>query len=185
MARVNARSEDHVKIQRPRTRGAAAAGETKRRATLQSPRHQTVMMARRFTAERCANASIPALRSDASTPDAPFKYSLLETSGTSPSSSCSPLLSRRRAHGSFQLFHRRTKLGNEMPWTPAGQQEQRESSCPVDARRRRPPAHRRAKAGRGEPRCPGGLRRPDPSGSCSELAVATGGGAGFPLLGEH
>jgi hypothetical protein len=45
------------------------------------------MMARRFTAERCANASIPAPRLDASTLAAPLKYSLLETSGTSPSSS--------------------------------------------------------------------------------------------------
>jgi hypothetical protein len=68
-----ARSEDHVKRQRLRTRGMAAAGETKRRATLQSPRHQAIMMTRRFTAERCANASIPALRFDASTPDAPLK----------------------------------------------------------------------------------------------------------------
>jgi hypothetical protein len=66
------RSEDHVKKQRLRTRGAAAAGETKRRATLQSPRRQTVMMARRFTAERCANASIPTLRFDASTPNVPL-----------------------------------------------------------------------------------------------------------------
>jgi hypothetical protein len=81
------RSEDHVKKRRSWARGAAAAGETKRRATLQSPRHQTVMMARRFTAERCANASIPVLRFDASTLDAPLKYSLLKTFGTSPSSS--------------------------------------------------------------------------------------------------
>jgi hypothetical protein len=33
-ARVNTRSEDHVKMQRPRMRGTTAAGETKRRATL-------------------------------------------------------------------------------------------------------------------------------------------------------
>jgi hypothetical protein len=45
------------------------------------------MMARRFAAEHCVNASIPALRFDASTLAAPLKYSLLETSGTSPSSS--------------------------------------------------------------------------------------------------
>jgi hypothetical protein len=31
------------------------------------------MMAHRFTAERCTNALIPALRFDASTPDAPLK----------------------------------------------------------------------------------------------------------------
>jgi hypothetical protein len=51
----------------------AAAGEMKRRATLQSPMRQTIMMTRRFTAERCANASIPALKFDASMPDAPLK----------------------------------------------------------------------------------------------------------------
>jgi hypothetical protein len=66
-ARVNARSEDHVKMQRPRTRGTTAADETKRRATQQSLRRQTVMIARHFAAERCANTSIPALRFDAST----------------------------------------------------------------------------------------------------------------------
>jgi hypothetical protein len=66
-ARVNARSEDHVKMQRPRTRGATAAGEMKRRPTQQSPRRQTVMMARHFAAERCTNAPIPALIFDAST----------------------------------------------------------------------------------------------------------------------
>jgi hypothetical protein len=84
---VNARSEDHVIMQRPRTRGTTAAGEMKWRATLLSPRHQTAMMARRFAAERCTNASIPALRLDALTSTAPLKYGLLETSGTSPSSS--------------------------------------------------------------------------------------------------
>jgi hypothetical protein len=51
------------------------------------PEASTVMMARRFAAERRANASVPMLRFDASTPAAPLKYSLLETSGTSPSSS--------------------------------------------------------------------------------------------------
>jgi hypothetical protein len=44
------RSEDHVKMHGPRTRGVTAAGETKRWATLQSPMHQTVMMAHHFTA---------------------------------------------------------------------------------------------------------------------------------------
>jgi hypothetical protein len=55
----------------------------------------------------------------------------------------------------------------------------------VDARRRRPPTHWRAEAGRGKPRSPRDLRCSDPPGSCSELAVATGGSAGSPLLGEH
>jgi hypothetical protein len=45
------------------------------------------MMARRFTAEHRANDSVLALRFDATTPAMPLKYSLLETSGTSPSSS--------------------------------------------------------------------------------------------------
>jgi hypothetical protein len=49
------------------------------------PEASTVMMAHRFTAEHSANASVPALRFDATTPAAPLKYSLLETSGTSPS----------------------------------------------------------------------------------------------------
>jgi hypothetical protein len=70
MARVNARSEGHVKMQGLQTRGATAAGEMKWLAV-----------------ERCANASIPALRFDALTLAAPLKYSLLDTSGTSPSSS--------------------------------------------------------------------------------------------------
>jgi hypothetical protein len=74
-------------MQRPQTRGTTAASEMKRQAMQQSPRCQTVMMARRFTAERRANALIPALRFDASTPAAPFKCSLLDTSGTSPPSS--------------------------------------------------------------------------------------------------
>jgi hypothetical protein len=33
----------------------------------------TIIMMRRLTAERCANASIPVLGFDASTPDAPLK----------------------------------------------------------------------------------------------------------------
>jgi hypothetical protein len=45
------------------------------------------MMAHCFAAERCANASVLALRFDTSTPAVPLKYSLLETSSTSPSSS--------------------------------------------------------------------------------------------------
>jgi hypothetical protein len=51
------------------------------------PEASTVMMARRFTAEHRANALLPALRFDATTPAALLKYSLLNTSGTSPSSS--------------------------------------------------------------------------------------------------
>jgi hypothetical protein len=51
------------------------------------PEASTVIMARRFTIEHCTNASVPALRFDATTLAAPLKYSLLETSGTSPSSS--------------------------------------------------------------------------------------------------
>jgi hypothetical protein len=74
-------------MQRPWTRGATAAGETKRRVMQQSPRHQTVMMAHHFTAACCTDAPIPALRLDASTPAAPFKYNLLDTLGTSPTSS--------------------------------------------------------------------------------------------------
>jgi hypothetical protein len=57
-------------MQRPRMRGATVAGEMKWRPTQQSPRRQTVMMARHFAAERCANTPIPALRFDASTPAA-------------------------------------------------------------------------------------------------------------------
>jgi hypothetical protein len=74
-------------MQRPQTCGATAAGETKRRAMQQSPRRQTVMMARCFATERCANASNPALRFDASMSAAPFQCSFLETFGNSPSSS--------------------------------------------------------------------------------------------------
>jgi hypothetical protein len=90
------------------TRGATAAGETKRRATQQSPRHQTVMMARHFAAERCTEASIPTLRFDASTPATPFKCSLLDTLGTSPTSpsttsSSGPSL----INGPFCLLRRR------------------------------------------------------------------------------
>jgi hypothetical protein len=70
--RQRARSEDHVKMQRPWTRGASATGEMKRQATQQSPRHQTAMMARHFTTGHCADAPIPALGHDASTPTAPL-----------------------------------------------------------------------------------------------------------------
>jgi hypothetical protein len=85
--RQRARSEDHAKMQRLRTRGMTADGETKWQVSQQSPRHQSVMMARHFSAERCADAPIPALGFDALKPATPFKCSLLDTSGTSPSSS--------------------------------------------------------------------------------------------------
>jgi hypothetical protein len=74
-------------MQSPRTRAATAAGETKRRTTQQSPRRQTIMMVHHFAAERCADAPIPALGFDASTLVTPFKCSLLDTLGTSPTSS--------------------------------------------------------------------------------------------------
>jgi hypothetical protein len=57
--RQRAWSEDYVKMQRSQTCGAAAAGETKRRVTQQSPMCQTVMMARHFTAgalRRCSDS---------------------------------------------------------------------------------------------------------------------------------
>jgi hypothetical protein len=76
-----------VKMQRLQTRGVTAAGETKRQASQQSSRHQTIMMARHFATECCADAPIPALGFDASKPTAPFKYSLFDTSSTSPSPS--------------------------------------------------------------------------------------------------
>jgi hypothetical protein len=81
------RSEDHVKMQRPQMRSATAAGEMKRRVMQQSPRCQTDMMARHFTAGRCADALIPVLGLDALTPATPFKCSLLDTLDTSPTSS--------------------------------------------------------------------------------------------------
>jgi hypothetical protein len=72
---------------RPQTHGATAAGKTKRWATQQSPRRQTAMMACHFTAGRCTDALIPVLGLDALMPAAPFKCSLLDTLGTSPTSS--------------------------------------------------------------------------------------------------
>jgi hypothetical protein len=95
-------------MQRPQTHGETAAGETKRRATQQSPRHQTVMMARHFAAERCADAPIPALRFDASTLAAPFKCSLLDTLGTSPTSpSTTSSSGTSPSNGPFCLLRRR------------------------------------------------------------------------------
>jgi hypothetical protein len=54
-----------------------------------------MMMARHFTVEHHANASVLALRFDVTTPATPLKYGRLETFGTSPSSSSavsSPML---------------------------------------------------------------------------------------------
>jgi hypothetical protein len=73
---------------------------------------------------------------------------------------------------------------------PPGQPEQAEGSRPVDAWRRRSPAHWITAAWRGEQRRPWDLHCFDPLGSrtrrCSEHAVAGGGGdAGSPPRGEH
>jgi hypothetical protein len=95
-------------MQRPRTRGVTAAGETKWWATQQSPRRQTVMMAHRFTAACCTNALISALIFDASTPAAPFKCSLLYTLGTSPTSpSTTSSFGTSLSNGPFCLLLRR------------------------------------------------------------------------------
>jgi hypothetical protein len=124
-------------MQRPRTRGATADGETKRRATQQSPRRQTAMMARHFNAGRCANALIPTLGLDASTPAAPFKCSLLDALGTSLSSSSTTSSSDIfSSHGSLCLLRRCRicELGGETSRAPPGQQEQNKGSYPVDGR---------------------------------------------------
>jgi hypothetical protein len=180
-------------MQRPRTRGATAAGETKQRATQQSPRRQTAMLARHFTAERCADAPIPALGLDASTPAMPFKCSLLDTLGTSPpSSSTTSSSDASPSDGSLCLLRRPRihELGGETPRVPPRQPEQPEGSRPVGARHRRPLAHRGTTARRGEPRRPRDLHCFDPLGSrtrrCSERAVTGGSdGAGSPPCGEH
>jgi hypothetical protein len=155
------------------------------------PEASTVMMMRHFTAERCANASVPVLRFDATTPVAPLKYGLLETSGTSPSSSyaISSLMTPKPMDPSASFAAAGTSSGGEAPRAPPGQQEQGESSRPVGARRQRSPAPCGADAGHGESRCARDLQRPDPSGSNaqgrSERVVALGSGAGSPCLGEH
>jgi hypothetical protein len=180
-------------MQRPRTRGATAADETKRRATQQSPKCQTTMMVRHFTAGRCADAPIPALGLDASTPAASFKCSLLDALGTSPTSfSTTSSSDIFPSHGSLCLLRRRwiCELGGETPQAPLGQQERNEGSRPVDAQSRRPPAHWGADAGCGKPLRPRDLHGLDPLGSCtrrcSERAVTGGGGdAGSPPRGEH
>jgi hypothetical protein len=95
-------------MQRPQIRGATAAGVRKQQVTQQSPRRQSIMMAHRFIAARCADALIPVLRFDASTPAVPFKCSLLDTLGTSttsPSTTSSSGTSPR--NGPFCLFSRR------------------------------------------------------------------------------
>jgi hypothetical protein len=174
-------------------RGAIAASEMKQRATQQSPRHQTAMMARHFTAGRCADAPIPALGLDASTSAVPFKCSLLDSLGTSPTSSSTTSSSDIfPSHGSLCLLSRCRiyELGGETPQVPTGQLEENEGSRPVDAWSRRPPTHWGADVGRGEPCRPRDLHGLDPSGSCTrrcyERAVAGGGGdAGSPPRGEH
>jgi hypothetical protein len=111
---------------------------------------KTVMMARRFTAERSIDASIPALRFDASTLDAPLNrvssrplaLHLLPPVPFPPP--------RHQADGSVRL-RRRTKLWGQAPWAPPGQWDQGEDPSPLDAWHQRPPSHRRAEAGRGEP----------------------------------
>jgi hypothetical protein len=170
-------------MQRLRTRGATTASETKRRATQQSPRCQTIMMARHFTAGRCADALIPALVLDASILTAPFKCSLLDALDTSPTSSSTTSSSDTSpSDGSFCLLRHRQihELGGEMPRAPPGQPEQDKGSHPMDARSRMPPVHWDATVGRGEPRHPRDLHRLYPSGSCtrrcSERAVTGGSG---------
>jgi hypothetical protein len=180
-------------MQRPRMRGVTADGETKRQATQQSPRRQTIMMVHHFTIGRYADAPIPALGFDASTPAAPFKCSLLDTLGTSPTSSSATSSSDTSpSDGSLCLLrHRRIReLGGETPRVPPGQPEQAEGSRPVDTRRRMSPAHWSATAWRGKPRRPRDLHCLDPSGSrtrrYSEHAIAGGGGdAGSLPRGEH
>jgi hypothetical protein len=169
-------------MQSPRTGGATAAGETKRRVSQQSSRRQTAMMACHFTAERCADAPIPALGLDASTPAAPFKCSLLDALGTSStSSSTTSSLDTSPSDGSLCLLRhcQICELGGEMPRALPGQPEQGEGSRPVDARSWRSPVHRGANIGRGEPRRPRDLHCLEPSGSIarrrSECAIAGGG----------
>jgi hypothetical protein len=180
-------------MQRPRTRGATAAGETKWRAMQQSPRRQTAMMAHHFTAGHCTDALIPTLGLDASTPAVP-----LNVASSTPSAlhSLPPVLlppkSSFLSHGSlcFLRRHRIFELGGEAPRAPPEQQEQAKSPHPLGARSRRPPTHWGADTGRGEPRHPGDLHGLDTLGSCtrmcSERAVTIGGGdAGSPLHGGN
>jgi hypothetical protein len=120
------RSEDHVKMQRTRMRGATTAGETKRRATQQSPRRQTAMMARHFTAGHCADAPIPMLGLGASTPATPFKCSFLDALGTSPtSSSATSSLDIFPSHGSLASSAAAGSVssGTKCRGRPPGQQE--------------------------------------------------------------
>jgi hypothetical protein len=180
-------------MQRPRTRGVTAAGETKRWATQQSPRHQTAMMVRHFTVGHCADAPIPALGRDSSTLAAP-----LNASSSTPSAlhSLPPVLLPPKtpslSHGSLYILRRCRifELGGEAPRAPPGQQEQAKSPRPLGAWSRRPPAHWGADVGRGEPHHPGDLHGLDPMGSCtrrcSERIIAAGGGdAGSPPGEEY
>jgi hypothetical protein len=113
-------------MQRPRMRGATVAGETRQQATQQSPRHQTAMMVRHFTAGQCADAPIPMLGLDASMPAV-----LSNAASSTPSALHSlppvvlpPQLSSP-SHGSLCFFCRRWiwKLGGKTPRAPPGQQE--------------------------------------------------------------
>jgi hypothetical protein len=173
-------------MQRPRTRGATAAGEMKRRATQQSSRRQTVMMAHHFTAGRCADALIPTLGLDASTPAAPFKCSLLDALDTSPTSSSTTSSSNTSpSDGSFCLLRRRRNAtgapraaGTRRRFPSCGRPEP-EAPCVLGHRRR---------TRRTTP--PRDLHRLDPSGSCtrrcSECAIAGGASdGGSPPHGKH
>jgi hypothetical protein len=128
------------------------------------------MMARRFTAGHCANAPIPALGLNASTPATP-----LNVASSMPSAlhSLPPVLlppqTPSPSHGSFCFLRHRQicKIGGKVPRAPPGQQEQTEGSSPMDAWSQRPPTHWGADAGRGEPRRPGDLHGLDPSGPCT------------------
>jgi hypothetical protein len=107
----------------------------------QSLRHQTAMMARHFTVGHCADAPIPTLGLDASTLAMPFKCSLLDALGTSPTSSSTTSSSDTSpSDGSLCLLRRRRicELEGETPRAPPGQPEQDEGSRPVDAQSQRP-----------------------------------------------
>jgi hypothetical protein len=83
------------------------------------------MMACHFTAERCADAPIPVLGFDASTLAVPLKCSLLDTLGTSPTSSSATSSSDTSlSDGSLCLLHRHRirELRGETLRAPPGSQ---------------------------------------------------------------
>jgi hypothetical protein len=90
------------------------------------------MMARRFTAERRANASVPALRFDATMPAVPLKYGLLETSGTSPSSSSatSPLTTPKPMDPSASSAATGTSSGVKRRGRPPGSRNKEKVPAP-------------------------------------------------------